>query len=201
MIRLIVGLGNPGKEYEGTRHNFGRDLVQLFATDQGGRWRNWQGQRVARISPELSLLTPETYMNRSGEAVKAYCDYFEIVPQEVAVLTDELDLPLGKFEFRYGGYHAGHRGLESVTRYLDTQDYWRLRLGIGRPVTAAAVEGAGDRERVTGGKSEMISQYVLAHFRQEENHLVKKVIDETMKLLVDLTKNEPTQMTRSVDLE
>jgi len=184
VIRLIVGLGNPGKEYIGTRHNFGRAVVEAFAVDKGVSWRTWRGQSVAKVDSQLSLLLPETYMNRSGEAVGQFVHYFALKPDQVLVVADELDLPLGELELRRGGYHAGHRGHESVAEHLSTADYWRLRLGIGRPV--------GNRNPDT------VAEYVLGQFRADEQVVVAKIIDESVSLLVESQKIDPVVHTWTV---
>lgn len=184
MIRLVVGLGNPGQEYAETRHNLGRTVVEAYAAREGITWRQWRGQLVAKIDSQLSLLLPETFMNRSGEAVSQFVQYFSLEPDEVLVIADELDLPLGLIELRRGGHHAGHRGLESIVGHLSTSDFWRLRLGIGRPAE--------------GRDPETIAQYVLGRFRPEERPIVAKIIDESVSLLVESQKIDPAAQTRTI---
>lgn len=138
MIKLLVGLGNPGPEYDATRHNAGfwfvdgaaRALKASLAMD-----KSYQG-RVARTAFQgqpVWLLEPQTYMNLSGKSVGALARFFKINPDEVLVVHDELDLPPGEAKLKFGGGHAGHNGLRDIHAQLGTGDYWRLRLGIGHP--------------------------------------------------------------------
>jgi len=144
-LRLVAGLGNPGREYAATRHNAGFWWVDQLASELGGRWAaegKFFGQ-VAKVrgpAGELWLLKPETFMNRSGQAVGALARFYKIAPAEVLVVHDELDLPPGTARLKLGGGHGGHNGLKDIDAQLG-RDYWRLRLGIGHP---------GDREKVIG---------------------------------------------------
>lgn len=137
-IRLIAGLGNIGAEYEHTRHNAGFWLVDAIAHKAGVSFaseRKFHGE-VARLrdhNHELWLLKPATYMNRSGQAVVALALYFKILPTEILVVHDELDLLPGAVKLKRGGGHAGHNGLKDIHAKLSTPDFWRLRLGIGHP--------------------------------------------------------------------
>ena len=138
MIKLIVGLGNPGPEYEATRHNAGfwwvdtaaRDLKVMLQPD-----RAYHGL-VARTSVKgqnVWLLEPQTYMNLSGKSVGALARFFKIQPQEILVVHDELDIAPGEAKLKLGGGHAGHNGLRDIHAQLGTDQYWRLRIGIGHP--------------------------------------------------------------------
>ena len=138
MIKLFVGLGNPGQEYEATRHNAGfwwidalaRELKVVLAPD-----RSYHGL-VARTSVQgqnLWLLEPQTFMNLSGKSVAALARFFKIQPQEILVAHDELDVVPGQARLKFGGGHGGHNGLRDIHDQLGTGDYWRLRLGIGHP--------------------------------------------------------------------
>jgi PTH1 family peptidyl-tRNA hydrolase len=137
-IRLIVGLGNVGAEYERTRHNAGFWFVDALARKAGGSFsqeRKFHGE-VARLRDagrELWLLKPGTFMNRSGQAVVALALYYKILPTEIMVAHDELDLPAGVVKMKRGGGSAGHNGLKDIHARLTTPDFWRLRLGIGHP--------------------------------------------------------------------
>ncbi len=134
--RLIVGLGNPGPEYEATRHNVGFWFVDRLAS-----------QLKVTLSPqakffgkaaragELWLLQPSTYMNRSGQSVGALANFYKISPAEILVIHDELDLPPGGIRLKQGGGNGGHNGLKDIQAHLSTPDFWRLRLGIGHPRT------------------------------------------------------------------
>ncbi|MEI7515489.1 MAG: aminoacyl-tRNA hydrolase [Betaproteobacteria bacterium] len=138
MIKLLVGLGNPGPEYEATRHNAGfwfadgaaRELKASLAMD-----RSYYGL-VARTNfagQPLWLLEPQTFMNLSGKSVAALAQFFKINPDEILVAHDELDLPPGEAKLKFGGSHAGHNGLRDIHAQLGTGDYWRLRIGVGHP--------------------------------------------------------------------
>ena len=138
MIRLIVGLGNPGAEYEGTRHNAGFWWVDAAAQALGGHLaldRAYHGL-VARINREAGpvwLLQPMTFMNLSGKAVAPLARFFKIEPAQILVIHDELDLPPGQLKLKLGGSAAGHNGLKDIQAQLGTPDFWRLRVGIGHP--------------------------------------------------------------------
>lgn len=138
MIRLLVGLGNPGPEYEATRHNAGfwwldavaRELKTSLVMD-----KSYHGL-VARISVNgqtVWLLKPQTFMNLCGKSVAALARFFKIQPQEILVAHDELDIVPGEAKLKLGGSHAGHNGLRDIHAQLGTDDYWRLRLGVGHP--------------------------------------------------------------------
>lgn len=141
-IRLIVGLGNVGAEYERTRHNAGFWFADAVARKAGAGFsheRKFHGEvvRVRDGARELWLLKPGTYMNRSGQSVVALALYYKILPTQILVAHDELDLPPGAVKMKRGGGHAGHNGLKDVQAKLGTPDFWRLRLGIGHPRTLA----------------------------------------------------------------
>ena len=147
MIRLIVGLGNPGAEYEDTRHNAGFWWVDTLAEQLRAPLlpeRSYQA-RVARVnnapgaSGPIWLLEPMTFMNRSGVSVSTLARFFKIAPQEVLIVHDELDLQPGQAKLKFGGSAAGHNGLKDVHQMLGSQDFWRLRLGIGHPGVKAEV--------------------------------------------------------------
>jgi peptidyl-tRNA hydrolase, PTH1 family len=141
LIRLVVGLGNPGKEYERTRHNAGFWLVERFAQANG---------IVLRKDPKFKalvgkhaggwLLLPQSFMNLSGQPVQMLAGFFKIKPEEVLVVHDELDFPPGTVRLKQGGGIAGHNGLKDISQRLATHEYWRLRLGVGKP--PAGTEGA-----------------------------------------------------------
>ena len=134
-IRLVVGLGNPGREHDATRHNAGFWFVDALAAAQGASFAGeprFHGA-VAKAGPDLRLVKPATYMNLSGRAVGAVARFFAILPAEVLVVHDELDLPPGDVRLKFGGGVAGHNGLKDIRAHLGTADFWRLRLGIGHP--------------------------------------------------------------------
>jgi len=169
-IKLIVGLGNPGREHEITRHNAGFWWVDEFSRTHGASFSEsgkFHGQvaRIALHGHEIHLLKPQTFMNVSGRAVGALAQFYKIVPQHILVVHDELDLPPGSAKLKLGGGHGGHNGLKDIIAHLGTPDFWRLRIGIGHP---------GERAEV--------SNYVLNVPRREERVL----IDEAMQRAQDV---------------
>ncbi len=154
---LVVGLGNPGREYAGNRHNVGFMVVEELARRHGGSWRGKFNGKVAEVRIDehrVALLEPETYMNESGRSVKAAVTFFKLEPDAVLVVHDDSDLERGRLQVRLGGGLAGHNGLRSVTQHLGTQDFMRLRVGVGRP-------GRGDRRP--------LADYVLSDFDADED--------------------------------
>lgn len=144
MIKLLVGLGNPGPAYEDTRHNAGFWWVDEAARTLGARLSPDKAYfgivgRVNRTSGPVWLLQPMTFMNRSGQSVAALARFFKIEPSEILVAHDELDLPAGQLKLKRGGGHAGHNGLRDIQAQLGSADFWRLRLGIGHPGVKAEV--------------------------------------------------------------
>ena len=138
-IKLIVGLGNPGSEYEHTRHNIGVDFLYKLADKYRidmrpeGKFSGIVGRGNIE-GQEVRLVFPTTYMNESGRSVGALCNFYKIKPEEILVCHDDLDLPAGHMKFKFGGGLAGHNGLRSITANLaNSQNYYRLRLGIGKP--------------------------------------------------------------------
>ena len=162
--RLIVGLGNPGGEYEDNRHNLGFWFVDRLARElklplaPQGKFFG----RVARLG-ELWLLQPTTFMNRSGQAVVALARFYKIMPDEILVVHDELDLPPGGIRLKQGGGNGGHNGLKDIQAHLAVPDFWRLRLGIGHP---------GERNEVVN--------YVLKAPRKEEQELIERALDRCL---------------------
>ena len=133
---LVVGLGNPGGRYRDTRHNLGRRAVELIADELHGSWRTrWNG-RVSELrdgEQRLGLLAPETFMNESGRSVAPALRFYKLPPERLVVVHDELDLELGDVRAKRGGGLAGHNGLRSLADSLGTQEFLRVRIGIGRP--------------------------------------------------------------------
>ena len=136
LSHLVVGLGNPGPRYRDTRHNLGRRAVELIADELGGSWRSrWNG-RVSELrdsDERLALLVPETFMNESGRSVAPALRFYKLPPERLVVVHDELDLELGDVRAKQGGGLAGHNGLRSLAEAIGTQDFLRVRIGIGRP--------------------------------------------------------------------
>ena len=174
MIKLFVGLGNPGAEYEATRHNAGfwwidalsRELKAPLALD-----KNHHGQ-VARLSVNgqtVWLLKPLTFMNLSGKSVAALARFFKIAPEEILVAHDELDIVPGQVKLKFGGSHAGHNGLRDIHAQVASPDYWRLRLGVGHP----------------GVKAEVIN-WVLKKPSPEHRAAIEACIDRCLKAVPEL---------------
>lgn len=136
--RLVAGLGNPGAGYQATRHNAGFWLVDALAARNGGSWSTqarFQGA-VARItigSQDVWLLKPDTFMNRSGQAIRALADFYKLPPEAILVAHDDLDLPPGTVRLKRAGGHGGHNGLRNIHQHLGSAEYLRLRVGIGHP--------------------------------------------------------------------
>ena len=154
---LVVGLGNPGREYARNRHNVGHMVADELARRHGGSWRSTFSGRLAEVridGHKVGLLKPETYMNESGRSVRAAKDFFKLEPDAVLVVHDESDLEPGRLQARLGGGLAGHNGLRSVAQSLGTQDFLRLRVGVGRP-------GRGDPRP--------LADYVLSDFDPHED--------------------------------
>jgi PTH1 family peptidyl-tRNA hydrolase len=154
---LVAGLGNPGREYEQTRHNVGWLVLDELARRHGGSWRSKFSGSLAEVrlgDARLALLKPETYMNESGRSVGAAERFFKVEPPQLLVVHDDVDLEPGRLQARAGGGLAGHNGLRSLAQHLGSQDFLRLRIGVGRP-------GRGDRRPV--------SDWVLSPFSAEED--------------------------------
>ena len=171
MIRMLVGLGNPGTEYEGTRHNAGFWWVDEAARVLGARLvheRAYHGlvARVNRPDGPVWLIEPQTYMNLSGKAVAPLARFFKIEPSQILVVHDELDLPPGQMKIKQGGGVAGHNGLKDIQAQLGTADFWRLRIGIGHP---------GDRSEV--------ANWVLRKPASDDREAIMKCITQSINAL------------------
>jgi PTH1 family peptidyl-tRNA hydrolase len=136
---LVVGLGNPGDEYRGSRHNLGAEVVELLATRHGGRPRKRKERalvdEVTIDGRRVALAIPLTYVNDSGNAVRALVRRFGVDPEQLVVVHDELDLPVAELKVKSGGGLAGHNGLRSIVEHLHTQDFQRVRIGVGKPTS------------------------------------------------------------------
>src|SRR3954463_1204738 len=169
---LVVGLGNPGREYARNRHNAGFLVVDELARRHGGSWKSKFNGQLAEIRIEghkLALLKPETYMNDSGRAVAAAAAFFKVAPDAVLVVHDEGDFDLGRLELKFGGGLAGHNGLRSIAQHLKTPEFIRLRIGVGRP----------DR-----GDPRPLADYVLADFapHDDADTLISRAADAVEQL-------------------
>ena len=170
---LVVGLGNPGREYARNRHNVGYLVVDELARRHDGTWRSKFSGQLAEIrldGHKVALLKPETFMNESGRAVGAAARFYKVEPGEVLAIHDEGDFELGRLELKVGGGLAGHNGLRSIAQALGSQGFLRLRIGVGRP-------GRGDRRPV--------ADYVLSPFEDEVDvdALVRRAADAVETLV------------------
>jgi len=183
MIKLFVGLGNPGPEYEGTRHNAGFWWIDAVARELKANLtmdKSYHGL-VARTSVKgqtVWLLEPQTFMNLSGKSVAALARFFKIQPNEILVAHDELDIVPGQVKLKLGGSHAGHNGLRDIHAQLGTDDYWRLRIGVGHP----------------GVKSEVVS-WVLKKPSPEHRTAIEDCITRSLKALPELLAGDMDKAT------
>ena len=186
MIKLFVGLGNPGAEYESTRHNAGfwwidalsRELKAPLAFD-----KSYYGQ-VARSNTNgqnVWLLTPQTFMNLSGKSVAVLAKFFKFRPEEILIVHDELDVSPGQAKLKFGGSHAGHNGLRDIHAQLGTGDYWRLRLGVGHP----------------GNKDDVVD-WVLRKPMQEHRVAIEECIARSLKAVPALLAGEMDKATMMI---
>ena len=181
-IQLIVGLGNPGPEYDQTRHNAGALFVERVAAQMGAalnadkKYFGLTG-KFSHQGRDVRLLIPTTYMNRSGQAVAALANFFRIAPDAILVAHDELDMPPGVAKLKQGGGHGGHNGLRDIIAQLGNQNnFHRLRLGIGHP-----------------GHSSQVSGYVLGHAPRSEQDLLDTSIDFALGVLPDVLAGNMTK--------
>lgn len=177
-IKLIVGLGNPGKEYEHTRHNAGFWLLDELAWQWKANFKDekkffGEVARVSQADGDVWLLKPMTFMNRSGQAVSALAQFYKIKPEEILVVHDELDIECGRIKFKLGGGNGGHNGLKDIQARLGTPNFYRLRLGIDHP---------GDRNLVVG--------YVLNKPSAEQRQLIEDAVHKAVKGIPLLTAGE-----------
>lgn len=169
-IKLIVGLGNPGREYEQTRHNAGFWWLDEVARTLGANFKadsKFHGlvARGTLHGHEVHLLKPQTFMNVSGRAVGAVAQFYKIEAAQILVVHDELDLPPGSAKLKLGGGHGGHNGLKDIIAHLGTKDFWRLRIGVGHP----------------GERSEVVN-YVLNAPRKEEQGLIEEAMQRAREV-------------------
>lgn len=186
MIKLFVGLGNPGPEYEATRHNAGFWWIDALARQWGTHLqleRSYFGL-MARTQVEgqtVWLLEPMTFMNKSGQSVASLARFFKIQPQEILVAHDELDLPAGETKLKLGGSHAGHNGLRDIHGQLGSADYWRLRIGIDHP----------------GHKAEVVN-WVLKKPSPEQRDAIELGIERSLKAAADLVQGRMDKATLQI---
>ncbi len=178
MIKLLVGLGNPGKRYERTRHNVGFMVVDALIRNL--KLKNCSEEclshlyRASFLDNEFLVAKPQTYMNNSGLAVVNLLETYRISPEEMLVVHDDLDLPLGRVRLRLNGSSGGHHGIESIVKEIRSNRFYRLRVGIGRPK---------DKNKVV--------DYVLSPFSEEEQELLYRVVDRSKECLLRCVETSP----------
>ena len=166
--QLIVGLGNPGAKYDRTRHNIGFDVVDALARawkiglSENRKFQGTFGEGLAIGNAKIRLLKPQTYMNNSGQSIRAVTDWYKIPPESVLLVYDDMDLPVGRLRMRLSGSAGGHNGMKSTIAHLGTQTFPRLRLGIG-----SAKDREDDRDTIS---------HVLGHFSQKESAVITEVL-------------------------
>jgi len=184
MIKLAAFLGNPGKEYEHNRHNAGRMLAQSLPFYDSLSWQKKYKGLYASYNGRHFLM-PETFMNLSGESVQAAAAFLKIDVKEIIVIHDELELPLGFLSLKYSGGLGGHNGLRSMKKSFNSADFWRIKIGIGRP--DSRVPGGGGRE----GSGEGVYDWVLSDFSKDEQETLMPTLDAGANLLTQTFENEP----------
>ncbi len=177
-ISLIVGLGNPGQQYRFTRHNAGAMFLESLCDDYRGELKadgKFFGltEKLSIAGQDVRVLLPTTYMNHSGQAVAAIVQYFKIEPQQILVAYDELDLPVGTTRLKKGGGHGGHNGIRDIIKAIGSQDFNRLRIGIGHP-----------------GHASQVSDYVLSNPSKADAELIQENIDQAIAIIPQLVKGE-----------
>lgn len=175
-IKLIVGLGNPGQQYRFTRHNAGAMFLETLCDDFHGELRPDSkffglAERISITGHDVRLLFPTTFMNNSGQAVSAMARYYDIAPENILVAYDELDLPVDTVRLKSGGGHGGHNGVRDIAKALDSKDFHRLRIGIGRP-TGKGID------------------YVLGVPSKQDADAIQHNIDEAIRVLPLLVENK-----------
>lgn len=187
-MKLIVGLGNPGEKYEHTRHNLGFMVIEKFLKDSNSAKKTvWTDEKkfksdIAELTWEsktdgsikLLLVKPKTYMNNTGMAVSLIASFYKIPPEDIWIINDELDLPLGSMKIRFGGAAAGHRGVESVMESLGTDKFWRFRMGIGESRNHQEIA----KHRVTD-----VDEFVLGTFSHGDAGKVRELIKHGAKAI------------------
>ena len=195
-MKLLVGLGNIGDKYKTTRHNLGFLVVEHLLKDATvvthdgwreekkfhGELAEFDWQPKSGKAEKVLLLKPSTYMNNSGLAVQAVSEYYKILVEDIWIIHDELDLPLGTLKIRQGGASAGHKGIQSVMDHLKSEQFWRFRLGIG--VSHSPSREEGDKLQSIGRtKIHDVEEYVIADFSQKEKSEVKKLVKRTCEAI------------------
>ena len=186
-MKLIIGLGNPGRSYAGNRHNIGFICLGYFARQQGIRFDKKQSLArtgTGKVAGSKTILAkPQTYMNLSGQSVRRLVKKLKIQPGDILVIHDDLDLPLGRIRIRYGGSSGGHKGIDSIISELGSQDFIRLRVGIGRPAENEDTAESSDDEIIT---------YVLGDFTPDEKQTLTQVIHKVSEAIYCLLTEDIT---------
>lgn len=172
-MRIVIGLGNPGKQYQNARHNLGFRIIDALRQDL--EFENWQSTKKFQASisqgvfdnEKIILAKPETFMNESGKAVKLLANYYQIAPEQILIIHDEADLPFGEIRCQTSRGAAGHRGVESIINHLKTNEFCRIRIGI-RPENPI---------------NESLDDFVLAEFTPQEEELIPKIIKESVEII------------------
>ncbi len=177
MIKMVVFTGNPGREYEKTRHNIGWMILDSFPGSSEFNWKKkfnalWADYFTG--TNKVIFLKPETFMNHTGKSVQAAAHFFKIKPEEVLIIHDDLELPYEKVVIKRGGGTGGHNGLKSINQHLGSSNYYRLRFGIGRPVHGS------------------VSSFVLGRFTKDEEIVLPVLIDKARDLLEEVLLSEPS---------
>ena len=184
MIKLAAFLGNPGPEYSHNRHNAGRMLAQALPFTSTLSWQK-KFNGLYSSHEGIHFIMPETYMNLSGVSVQAAAAFFKVKPEEIIVVHDELELPLGYISLKFSGGLGGHNGLRSMQRSLDSADFWRLRIGLGRPDLRKPGEGGSE------GSGKGIIDWVLSDFADNETGTLGLVLKIGASLLLQTFTCEP----------
>ncbi|MFT8323640.1 MAG: aminoacyl-tRNA hydrolase [Bacillus sp. (in: firmicutes)] len=187
-MKLIVGLGNPGKQYENTRHNIGFDIIEYIAKEytiplEKAKFKGIFGTGI--ISGEkVILLKPLTYMNLSGESIRPLADYYDIALEDIVVIYDDLDLPVGKIRLRQKGSSGGHNGIKSTIAHLGSEKFNRIRVGIDRPKNGMKV-----------------TDYVLGKFTKEEQAILETIIKKCSDACGEWTKEPFLQVMNKYNIQ
>ncbi|MEM1283121.1 MAG: aminoacyl-tRNA hydrolase [Chlamydiota bacterium] len=185
---LIVGLGNPGRKYEMTRHNIGFIILEAIAHLHGWRFKDesrFEGKAVKGQvgDTKVHLLMPQTYMNESGRSVRRYLDFFKMTPEQVVVVVDDVDIPFGMVRLRESGGAAGHNGLKSIQKHIGTQKYLRMRMGIGEKRHA----------------QQDLADHVLSRFTSEETTVLGSFVEKGVATLLRVTHEEISAVMNDVN--
>ena len=173
-MKLIVGLGNPGFQYENTRHNVGFMVIDEIAKKMNLNINQKKFDSLLFVNSDFILLKPLTFMNLSGKAVKSVVDFFKIDISDIIIVCDDLDIKLGQAKIKISNSSAGHNGIKSIIEKLETSNFYRLKIGIGRPEN----------------KETKLSSYVLGKFNSTEKKVIDKVIDKSAEAIISIIYND-----------